>query len=262
MIPFFKIIFTGNSGCAKTHDSEFSQYRMALRGRKLSWLVHVGGFRLELHSTVREMQDTSNHQWSHEKTSCAIIKPIRAGITAREILNCLFDRAWNNSMALHNIRGVHILPRIGFGFEPDDMKYDDDACIVLFLDQAYTLDIITVIQRFAVKEIKNLKTDDIPGRTHYFEAGSWTPILPNGGHDIMLGSTRTSALGFHTPLGPTRLSGVYPLRTRTGHTSTPSDAEEHTIMEIHTGQSDAEDRTWGPRSSHNTINYTAWSLNS
>ena len=116
MIPFIKIVFTGDSG-RKTgrHDDEYYQYQTALQNRKPAWLVHVDGFRLEYYPTIKEIRGTYNHRWSQDKTPCDIIKPSRAGLTARHILYCLFDRAWGNRLALHNIRGVHMLPRTGFG---------------------------------------------------------------------------------------------------------------------------------------------------
>ena len=91
MIPFIKVVLTGNSG-RKTghHDDEYYQYQSALQSRRPTWLVHVGGFRLEYYTTLREMRDTNNHRWSQDKTPCVVIKPIRA---------------------------------FGFGFEVNDMKY-------------------------------------------------------------------------------------------------------------------------------------------
>ena len=69
------------------------------------------------------------------------------------------------------------------------MNYYDDACMIIFLNQAFTLDIITIAQRYAVREIKNIKVDDLPGRAHYNKAGSWYPILPNGEIELMSGGT-------------------------------------------------------------------------
>ena len=48
-------------------------------------------------------------------------------------------------LSLHNIRGIQMLPRSGFGFEVGDMKYYDDECIVIFLKKPYTLDITFII---------------------------------------------------------------------------------------------------------------------
>ena len=88
----------------------------------------------------------SNHQWIQEKekrkkTPCAIIKPIQAGLMARVIIHCRFDRAWGNRAALHFIRGIHHLPRTGFGFDAGDMKLNVEACAVIFINKAFTLDI-------------------------------------------------------------------------------------------------------------------------
>ena len=45
------------------------------------------------------------------------------------------------------------------------MKYYDKAYIVIFLNEPYTMDITTIIQRFAGKDIKKTKVEDLPGRT-------------------------------------------------------------------------------------------------
>ena len=66
-----------------------------------------------------------------------------------------------------------MLPRTGFGFEVYDIKYYDDACVVIFLNQSFTLDITTIAQRYEVREIKNIKSEDLPGRAHYAEARIW-----------------------------------------------------------------------------------------
>ena len=73
---------------------------------------------------------------------------------------------------MHNIRGVHMLPRTGFGFEVNGMKYYDDACVVIFPNQAFMLDITTIAQRYEIRDIKNINSKDLPGRGHYVEAGS------------------------------------------------------------------------------------------
>ena len=76
----------------------------------------------------------------------------------------------------------------------------------LFLNQSYTLDIITIAQRYAVRKIKNVKSEDLPGRAHYVEARSWYPVLTNEEMEIALGST-PEPLQAHTPTtGKTRHS--------------------------------------------------------
>ena len=63
-----------------------------------------------------------------------------------------------------------MLPRTGFGYEINDMKYYDDACVIIFLNQAFTLDITTITRRYEVRE-----------RAHYVQAGSWYPVRTYGG---------------------------------------------------------------------------------
>ena len=65
-----------------------------------------------------------------------------------------------------------MLPRTGFEFKVINMKYYDDACVVIFPNQSFTLDITTIAQRNAVRKIKNTKAENLPGRAHYVEAGS------------------------------------------------------------------------------------------
>ena len=66
-----------------------------------------------------------------------------------------------------------MLQRTGFSFDVDDMKYYDIACGVFFLNK-------TIVQRYAVRVINNIKTDDLLGLAQYVEAGSWHPIFTNG----------------------------------------------------------------------------------
>ena len=232
LLPFIKIIFTGNSGrLTGCNDDEFRQYQEALLARKPNWLIHVGGFRLEFCCTIKELRDSNNHQWIQGKTPCAIIKPIRAGLMARDILHCLFDRAWGNRAALHNIRGIHILPRAGFGNDPGDMKYYDEACVVIFLNEAFTLDITSILQRFAGKDIKTTKIEDVPGRTQLVEAGSWFTIFPNGGSDITLGDAEVTPV-YQTP-EDTRFNGGMQSSRTTRHVA-PT-ATDTSMMEIDTG---------------------------
>ena len=111
------------------------------------------------------MKEGNKHQWLQEKNPCALIKRIQAGLTARDILYCLIDRACGNRSAQHNIRGINFLPRSGFGFDAGDMKYYDEACIVIFFIEPYTLDITSLLQRFGEKDIRITKVEDLPGWT-------------------------------------------------------------------------------------------------
>ena len=128
-----------------------------------------------------------------------------------------------------------MLPRTGFGFEANDMKYYDDACVIIFLNQSYTLDITTIAQRYSVRKIKNVKSEDIPGRAYYVEAGSWFPFLTNGETEITLGSTPEPMQAATPTTGLTRhSSSIYSSANGYNHTPTPATDEPHT-MEVDAG---------------------------
>ena len=96
-------------------------------------------------------------------------------------------------------------------------------------NKAFTLDITTIAQRYAVREIKNIKSEDLPGRAHYVEAGSWYPVLINGEIELTPGGTSESPQT-HTPTtGITRhSSSIYSTAAGISCTPTPAAAESHT----------------------------------
>ena len=75
-------------------------------------------------------------------------------------------------------------PGSEFLVDVGDKKYCDDACIEIYLNKPYTLNITSELQRFGGKKIRTTKVEDLPGRTQIVGVGGWFPILPNGGSDI------------------------------------------------------------------------------
>ena len=123
-----------------------------------------------------------------------------------------------------------MLSRTWFGFEANDMKYYDHACVIIFLKRSYTLDITTIAQRYAVREIKNVKSEDLPGRAYYVEAGSWFLIFTNRETEITLGSTPEPMQAATQTTGLTRHSSSTPSPTNGyNHTPTPATDEPHTM---------------------------------
>ena len=113
------------------------------------------------------------------------------------------------------------------------MKYYDAACVVIFLKRAYTLNITSIIQRFAGKDIKNTKIEDIPGTTQIAELDSWFLILASGGSDITLGGSEATPM-YQTP-EPTHFNGEMQSSITLSHNSTPA-AADMTMMEIDTAR--------------------------
>ena len=85
-----KIVFTGSGLANASTDTTYLKYLSSLRSGStdtLPWKIHAGGFRLEFREKIKDAPIETQHPWLNEPTSCTILRPLKALVTARDILS-------------------------------------------------------------------------------------------------------------------------------------------------------------------------------